>query len=181
MLETFGNLEGPWWHTPLCLNSCKFPRAPGFSKPRGIPYYKSYKTLDLGDFAMIVALGNESVPLKMSPVRALFVFYSFFSIIRSCVSFSVHIHCILIISTASALLLSHPQFGPQFLQRLSGYFITLKFFRFIWLIILISLLISIYNICTESWPIRRAARFTAYLFLRGKLVSGYFIPILALL
>ena len=37
------------------------------------------------------------------------------------------------------LLLAHPRFGPMMIQRLS-----------------------------ESWPIRRAARFTAYLYLRGK-------------
>lgn len=39
-----------------------------------------------------------------------------------------------------AVLLSHPRFGPLFIQRLS-----------------------------ETWPIRRAAKFTAYLYLRGKL------------
>ncbi len=37
------------------------------------------------------------------------------------------------------LLMAHPQFGPRLVQRLS-----------------------------ETWPIRRAARFTAYLYLRGK-------------
>ena len=37
------------------------------------------------------------------------------------------------------LLMAHPRFGPIMIQRLS-----------------------------ESWPIRRAARFTAYLYLRGK-------------
>jgi len=39
-----------------------------------------------------------------------------------------------------ALLLKHPQVGPQLIQRLS-----------------------------ETWPIRRAARFTAYLYFKGKL------------
>jgi len=38
------------------------------------------------------------------------------------------------------LLLAHPRVGPQLIQRLS-----------------------------ETWPIRRAARFTAYIYLRGKL------------
>jgi len=38
------------------------------------------------------------------------------------------------------ILFSHPQVGPQLVQRLS-----------------------------ETWPIRRAARFTAYLYFKGKL------------
>jgi hypothetical protein len=37
------------------------------------------------------------------------------------------------------LLMAHPRFGPMMIEKLS-----------------------------ESWPIRRAARFTAYLYLRGK-------------
>jgi hypothetical protein len=37
------------------------------------------------------------------------------------------------------LLMAHPRYGPLMIQRLS-----------------------------ESWPIRRAARFTAYIYLRGK-------------
>jgi len=39
-----------------------------------------------------------------------------------------------------AVLLNHPRFGPQLIQRLS-----------------------------ETYPIRRAARFTAYLYFKGKL------------
>merc|ERR1711997_414420 len=37
------------------------------------------------------------------------------------------------------LLMSHPQYGPRLIQKLA-----------------------------DSWPIRKAARFTAYLYLRGK-------------
>jgi len=45
----------------------------------------------------------------------------------------------MVLSKILRLLMAHPRYGPLMIQRLS-----------------------------ESWPIRRAARFTAYIYLRGK-------------
>ena len=47
----------------------------------------------------------------------------------------------MVLSKLLSLLLAHPRVGPQVVQRLS-----------------------------ETWPIRRAARFTAYMYFRGKQV-----------
>jgi hypothetical protein len=47
----------------------------------------------------------------------------------------------MVLNKLLSLLMAHPRVGPQVVQRLS-----------------------------ETWPIRRAARFTAYMYFRGKQV-----------
>ncbi len=56
------------WHAPRGLSSYTCPWSIRFLNPVVFRVLKSSKTMNSDDFAIVLALGNESVPLKMPPV-----------------------------------------------------------------------------------------------------------------